>query len=58
VGLIKFLIMNTFWFFLGLFLLVATISWLWVNGIDNMKKDHPDYDGKDFLDWEDDEYEN
>jgi hypothetical protein len=25
------------------------ISLLWVNGIDNMKKNHPDYKGDDFL---------
>jgi hypothetical protein len=29
-----------------------------VRGIDNMKKNHPDYKGEDFLNWEDDEYEN
>jgi len=38
--------------------IAALISWVWVKGIDNMKKNHPDYKGKDFLDWEDDEYEN
>ena len=26
---------------------------LWVNGIDNMKENHPDYKGEDFLDWDD-----
>jgi len=42
-----------------MFLVVAVISWLWVTGIDNMKKNHPDYKGQDFLNWEeDDEYEN
>lgn len=30
----------------------AVISWLWVRGIDNMKKNHGDYKGKDFLDWD------
>jgi len=25
------------------------ISWIWVKGIDNMKKNHPDYKGEDFL---------
>lgn len=34
------------------------ISWLWVEGISNMKKNHPDYKGEDFLDWDDDEYVN
>jgi len=38
--------------------IAALISWVWVKGIDNMKNNHPDYKGKDFLDWEDDEYEN
>jgi len=32
----------------------GVISFLWVSGIDNMKKNHPDYKGKDFLDWDDD----
>jgi hypothetical protein len=26
---------------------------LLVNGIDNMKENHPDYKGGDFLDWDD-----
>lgn len=30
----------------------AIISWSWVRGIDYMKKNHPDYKGEDFLDWE------
>ena len=50
--------MKLFLVFLIMFLVVAVISWLWVVGIDNMKKNHPDYKGEDFLDWEDDEYEN
>jgi hypothetical protein len=42
-----------------MFCFVALISWLWVRGIDNMKQNHPDYKGHDFLKWEeDDEYEN
>jgi hypothetical protein len=36
-------------FFIGLFSLVALISWLWANGIDNMKDNHSDYKGEDFL---------
>ena len=33
------------------FIIVVTgiISVLWVNGIDNMKKNNPDYKGEDFL---------
>ena len=50
--------MKFFLVFLIMFLFVAIISWLWVTGIDNMKKNHPDYKGEDFLNWEDDEYEN
>ena len=30
----------------------GVISFLWVSGIDNMKKKHPDYKGGDFLDWD------
>ena len=26
---------------------------LWVNGISNMKENHPDYKGEDFLNWDD-----
>ena len=50
--------MKLFLVFFIMFLFVAIISWLWVTGIDNMKKNHPDYKGEDFLNWEDDEYEN
>lgn len=31
------------------------ISIIWVRGIDNMKKNHPDYKGEDFLNWTEDE---
>jgi hypothetical protein len=47
-----------FWVFFIMFCITAIISWLWVRGIDNMKKNHSNYKGQDFLDWEDDEYEN
>jgi hypothetical protein len=50
--------MSVFWVFFIMFCLTAVISWLWVRGIDNMKNNHPDYDGRDFLNEEDDEYEN
>ena len=33
----------------------ALISWSWVNGIDYMKENHPDYKGEDFLDCDEDE---
>lgn len=32
-------------------LITAPIAYFWVRGIDNMKKNHPDYKGEDFLDW-------
>ena len=28
----------------------ALLSWAWVKGISNMKENHPDYKGEDFLD--------
>ena len=37
-----------------MFVVTAIISYLWVNAIDKMKNEHPDYKGKDFLDWDDD----
>jgi hypothetical protein len=33
----------------------SIISILWVRGIDNMKKNYPDYKGEDFLNWDKDE---
>ena len=41
VGVIIFVVAST-----------ALLSWSWVRGIDHMKKNHPDYKGEDFLDWE------
>jgi hypothetical protein len=40
--------------FLIMFVITAIISWYWVRGIDYMKKNHPDYEGEDFLNWESD----
>jgi hypothetical protein len=34
--------------------IAAIIAILWVRGIDNMKKNHPDYKGEDFLNWDKD----
>jgi hypothetical protein len=31
------------------------IAWRWVEGIDYMQKNHPDYKGEDFLNWENNE---
>jgi hypothetical protein len=43
----------------GLILLMiaitASLVWLWAGGIQYMKEKHPDYKGKDFLDWDTDE---
>jgi len=33
-------------------LVAAPISYLWVRGIDNIKKNHPNYKGHDFLNWD------
>lgn len=33
--------------------LSASIAWLWVGGIDYMKKNHPDYKGEDFFNEQD-----
>lgn len=37
-----------------MFVVVGFISWRWVEGIDYMQKNHPDYKGDDFLNWGDD----
>ena len=34
-------------------IIVIPIAIVWVRGIDNMKKNHPDYKGNDFLNWDD-----
>lgn len=43
--------------------LASLLTWAWVKGIDDMKDNHPDYKGEDFLElgkapWEDDEWDN
>lgn len=38
--------------FFFIFIFVLCISIVWVNGIDYMKKNHPEYKGEDFLDWD------
>ncbi len=44
---------------IGFFILIlavsASIAWLWAGGIDYMRRNHPDYEGEDFLDWDFDE---
>lgn len=39
--------------FLIMFVFITIISSLWVMAIDNMKENHPDYKGEDFLNWDD-----
>jgi hypothetical protein len=46
---------NMYIVFLVIFVVTAIISYLWATGIDNMKKNHPDYKGEDFLNFKDDE---
>ena len=38
--------------FLVMFIVTAFISWRWVKGSDYMQKNHPDYKGEDFLNWD------
>jgi hypothetical protein len=37
------------------FVLAAVVSFFWVRGINHMKENHPDYEGKDFLNNEDED---
>lgn len=32
--------------------ILSVVSFFWVRGISNMKKNHPDYKGEDFLNWD------
>lgn len=41
--------------YLLMFIVVLVVSILWVNGIANMQKNHPNYKGEDWLDWGEDE---
>lgn len=38
-----------------MFIIIGFISWRWVEGIDYMQKNHPDYKGEDFLNWGNDD---
>jgi len=33
-------------------IVVIPVAIMWANGIDNMKKNYPDYKGEDFLNWD------
>jgi len=37
----------------SIILVSGLIAWRWVVGIDYMQKNHPDYKGDDFLNWDD-----
>ena len=37
---------------IGVFLALVLLVWAWVTGIDFMNKNHPDYKGEDFLNWD------
>jgi membrane protein implicated in regulation of membrane protease activity len=47
--------MEYFLVFLIMIVVVAVISWRWVEGIDYMQKNHPDYKGEDLFGIWDDE---
>ena len=32
--------------------IAAIVAWFWVDGIDKMKQNHPDYKGEDWLNWD------
>ena len=36
-------------------IMAAIVSFFWVRGIDDMKENHPNYKGEDFLEWGDDD---
>ena len=36
-----------------IFTISGLIAWRWIVGIDYMKKNHPDYKGDDWLNWND-----
>jgi hypothetical protein len=36
-------------------LVSMSVSILWVKGIDNMKQNHPEYKGEDFLNWDEED---
>ena len=47
---------NNMWkVYLLMVAVVAIISYFWVRGIDYMKENHPDYNGEDFLNWDEDD---
>ena len=45
-------------YFVLIFITIAIISWRWVECIDYMKTNHPNYKGMDFLGEDEDEWDN
>jgi hypothetical protein len=43
---------------LAISILSIILVYKWVDGIDHMNKNHPDYKGEDFLDWDNDDTKN
>jgi hypothetical protein len=41
--------------YLLMFIVVVALCILWVNSITNMQKNHPDYKGEDWLNWNEDD---
>lgn len=39
-------------------IIVVPLAILWVNNIDYMQKNHPDYKGEDFLNWDEEDKKN
>lgn len=42
-------------FLVGFFIVIVAsiISYFWVKGTNYMQENHPDYEGEDFLNWDD-----
>jgi hypothetical protein len=40
-------------FIVLLLAMVGSVVWLWAGGIEYMTKNHPDYKGEDWLNWDD-----
>jgi hypothetical protein len=50
--------MGLFFVFLIMIAILGIVAWRWVEGIDYMQKNHPDYKGDDFLNWGSNKEEN
>jgi len=51
-------IYNMWKIYLVMFVIAGIISYLWVRGIDKMEQEHPDYQGHDLFNEEDNEKDN